>query len=276
MRIANILPQAVEDLHLHPNEEFESDGVQIESVFVKTFLPAVTSRLRMLETDVIYIEAALRAERDGFDAIVVNSINDYGIDVMRDALGIPVTGAGESGIRAALENAPSFSIVTVWPSVLEPYYQKVMDDNGFADRVRSIRYALEEDGEGQLAHNTVFAGVEDTSSSVAERVLRSARSAIERDGAESIVIGCTCMTGLVEFLGEQLSVPVVNPLREAYDRAAAQVRARADVQAPPRVGVSADDEFAVRIQLAVDSWAAIEDIGEVSLECGNACQLIAS
>lgn len=274
MRIASITQQAVE--HLHPNEDYESDGLQIESIFVKTTLPPSKSRLRQLEQDVIYVEAALRAERDGVDAVVINTVVDYAIDLLRDTLSIPVVGAGESGMRTMVERGLSFSIVTVWPDLFAPYYDRVLAENDFGASCRSIRYALEE-SEGQPAREVVYAGVEDSSSSVADRVLRSAQSAVERDGAESIVIGCTCMTGLLDFLSGNLTVPVANPVGEAYKKAVAQVRARGESRGDGTVIAGPDSErgFAERIQIAVDAWVAAPNFGETELECGNAC-LIAS
>lgn len=274
MRIANITHQAVE--HLHPNSDYESDTVKIESIFVKTTLPQSRSRLRRLGQDLIYIEAALRAERDGCDAVVINSIADYAIDIIRETLSIPVVGAGESGMRASVDRGLAFSVVTVWPDSFEPYYARVLSENDFESSCRSIRYALQE-SDGQPEREVVYHGVEDSTSSIAERVLRSARSAIERDGAESIVIGCTCMTRLVDFLGDNVDVPVVNPLAEAYKNAIAQVRSRHEsgevaTAVPAR---QCDDEFAERIQIAVDAWVAAPSFGNAELECGNAC-LIAS
>ena len=273
MRIANITQQAVE--HLHPNEGYETDGVLIESVYAKTKLPASKSRLRQLEQDIIYVEAALRAERDGVDAVVINTMVDYAIDLIRDTLSIPVVGAGESGMGAVVEQGLNFSVVTVWPDLFAPYYSRVLAENDFEGSCRSIRYALQE-SDGQPAREVVYAGVEDAGSSVAQRVLSSAQSAIERDGAESIVIGCTCMTGLVDFLSENVSVPVVDPLGEAYKKAVAQVRRRESGGSLPVItSRDSEREFAERIQIAVDAWVATPSFGEAELECGNAC-LIAS
>lgn len=224
---------------------------------MKTTLPASKSRLRQLEQDMIYVEAALRAERDGVDAVVINTVADYAIDLIQETLTIPVVGAGESGMRAMVEQGLNFSIVTVWPDLFEPYYSRVLAENDLEANCRSIRYALQE-SDGQPTREVVYAGIEDSSSSVAERVLRSAQSAVERDGAESIVIGCKCMTGLLEFLNDNMSVPVVNPIGEAYKKAVAEVRAREEPggSVPIVAGRDSDSEFAERIQIAVDAWVA--------------------
>lgn len=58
----------------------------------------------------------------------------------------------------------------------------------------------------------------------AEAILREARKAIDEDGADVIVLGCTGMSPVASSLQQQLPVPVVDPAAAALIMAESLVR----------------------------------------------------
>lgn len=115
-----------------------------------------------------------------------------------------------------------------------------------------------------------MAAVHDAGSSVAERVLQVARSAVEQDGADSIVLGCSCMTRLTEGLQSALDVPVIDPLLAGF--AATQRAADA-----PREPLVVNQDTRDRIHAAVDVWAAMGDSTSTAWvdDCGDVCATVA-
>jgi allantoin racemase len=55
------------------------------------------------------VDAAIKAEADGAEAVVIDCMLDPGLDAAREAVSIPVIGCGEAAMRAT--GAP-FAVVT--------------------------------------------------------------------------------------------------------------------------------------------------------------------
>lgn len=271
MRIANVTTPSAD--YLVPAPELVREGNVVENLYVRCEIPLATDPVRLAIKDLVYLDAALRAEREGFDGIFVNTVADYGIDLMRAAVGIPVVGAGEAAIRAASTAASSFSIVTVWPSSTAMYYDRVLASTQSRSTLRSLRFVLDERELGPLGGGAgVMASVHESSSAVSERVLRVARDAVERDGAESIVLGCTCMTALAESMSQALAVVVVDPLSAGF----LEIQAMDRVESSARVaGISEDT--AARVSGMVDLWEEMG--GSVTSawadDCGDVCAVVA-
>ncbi len=160
------------------------------------------------------IDAALRAERHGADAVVVDCMLDPGVDAAREAVGIPVVGCGEVALAAAAEAGP-FAVVTVLDRQRRAFVDLVRR-LGVAERLRSVRaigvpvLALEQDREHAI-----------------RATIAASRAAVTEDGARAVVFGCTGMLGCAEPVGAALGrdVAVIDPLPAAVGRVAAAVRA---------------------------------------------------
>ncbi len=148
------------------------------------------------------IDAALTAESDGIDAIVIDCMLDPALDAAREAVSIPVVGCGEAGLEAAASMGP-FSVVTVLQRQ-ERAFRGLASRYGFAETLVSVRgigipvLELEKNREASLA------------ATVAE-----CRAAIDEDGANAIVFGCTGMLGLARDAADGLGIDparVVDPL----------------------------------------------------------------
>jgi allantoin racemase len=273
VKIANIVSPGAE--YLVPAVDDLADGARYENIVTKVDVPIAVDPLRLALKDLVYVEAAVRAERSGCDAVFVNTVADYGVELMRSAVGIPVRGAGEASIAAAAALGTNFSIVTVWPSSTRIYYDRVLRAAGATGRCASIRHVLEETELGGLGGGRgVMAEVTHPGSAVAERVLHASKESAASDHADVIILGCTCMAGLTEFLQRNLEIPVVNPLRAGYLAAQADARTA-------RPGPNANPDTVARVLAAVDAmtpmgasapqlWAKAE-----TGDCGDVCASIA-
>ncbi|TYL55506.1 hypothetical protein FXB39_04010 [Nocardioides sp. BGMRC 2183] len=266
MRIAHISPPSA--TYLSPEADQIPAGVTVEDVLVRVEVPLATDPARLTMKDLVYLDAAITAEKGGFDSIFVNTVADYGVDLIRGTVDVPVTGAGEAGIAAALDRAPTFAIVTVWPSSTQIYYDRVLAATSTAGRCTSVRFVLEE---SELAEHGggagVMAAVDTPDSPTAERVLGVARRAVA-DGAASIVLGCSCMSRLTPSLQAALPVPVIDPRAAGFAASVAAVRTD---QAP----VIPNRDTVARVIAAVDVWAELGDsvAGGWAEECGDACAI---
>jgi Asp/Glu/hydantoin racemase len=272
MRIANIISPGSE--YQVPVASTVSPDATVVNVPTRAQVLLATDPVRIMLRDLVYLEAGLRAEAEGHDAVFVNTVGDFGLDLIRDSIGVPVVGAGASALAVAAAAATAFSIVTVWPSSTRTNYDRVLARAGLTDRCVSMRFVLEEAEMGGLGGGAgVMDAVKSEGNEVAARVLASCRNAVS-DGAAAIVLGCSCMAGLSEYLQRNLDVLVVDPLAAGY--AAAEAAARRSGASPGLRARRATDDTVARVESAVSAWESLgASLPSVWAEdCGDACAVL--
>ena len=144
------------------------------------------------------LEKVLKANRDGFDAVVIACFGDPHLYAAREISDVPVYGIAESAMHMACLFGYKFSIVTVLERA-RPIFEELVLKTGLQSKCASIRTTtlsvldLEKDPGATL------------------RVLTEAgKEAIEEDGAEVICLGCAGMAGLDKPMEQALGVPVLD------------------------------------------------------------------
>lgn len=181
-----------------------------------------------LLVDLAHVDAAERAAADGVDAILIDSTCDWGIEAIRAAVDVPVVGAGEVGIAEASAGGRRFGIVTIWPPALEFLYTERARTVPGGENCTGIRYAS---GDHELArlgeHESVIARMDRREEAVLERIVAECRRSVDEDGAEAILLGCTCMAKTAAPIEERFhDVPVIESARSALKVALGAVPAR--------------------------------------------------
>ncbi|MBL8588336.1 MAG: hydrogenase expression protein HupH [Methylobacteriaceae bacterium] len=167
--------------------------------------------------DVGILQAGVEAERQGYDAICIDTVSDSGMAALRSALDIPVIGAGRHAILIALTLGERFSILAMWDR-WRHLYTKTLAELGLAHKCASLRAAgLQPDNQ------SLMAGREDA---YFPALLEAARRCVEEDGADVIVLGSTTMHEAHAYLAERLPVPIVNPGPLTYRLAETAIRLR--------------------------------------------------
>lgn len=144
------------------------------------------------------LEKVKEGEADGYDAVIIDCMGDPALHGARELVKIPVIGPCEASMALAHVISHRFSVVTVLKAVL-PMLERLVKVYGFGDRFASVRsievpvLELEDEGKTKTA------------------LLAESRRAIEEDGADVIILGCTGMIGMAKWLREKLGVPVIDP-----------------------------------------------------------------
>ena len=172
-----------------------------------------------LLVDLAHVDAAERAVRDGVDALLIDSTCDWGIEAIRAAVDVRVVGAGEVGITEASEGGRRFGIVTIWPPALEFLYTERARSVQGGELCTGIRYASADHELARLGEEgSVIARMDRREEPVLERIVDECRSSVAEDGAEAILLGCTCMAKTAPLIEERFQdVPVIEPARSALD-----------------------------------------------------------
>lgn len=178
-------------------------------------------------------ERVVRAEREGFDAVIVGCFSDPGLDALRELVTIPVIGPGSSAVHLAAQLGTRFSII----APLEGGEGRVaarLRALGVADKFVSVR------GIGM----SVLDLARDREA-VLERVTEVARAAAREDGADAFVLGCMSMgfVGVTDDVQKRLGLPVVNPVVAALKTAEMVVamelsHSKAAYPIPPKLEVT--------------------------------------
>jgi allantoin racemase len=128
------------------------------------------------------IERALQAQREGYDAIFLSCQLDVGLYECRQLLSIPVTATLESAALLAYQMGRSFSLLAV--DYQNGQIQKMLlDVYGLSGKLASVR-SFDIDANDLYPDRT-------PPRTVIDRVVETARLCVERDGAESLIPGCT-------------------------------------------------------------------------------------
>jgi len=152
------------------------------------------------------------AEADGADAVVIACFSDPGLEAAKELASIPVVGIGEAGIHAAAMLGARFTVIT-------PVRRRI------ATRIHQAlhhvsRHSLASVRSLDLSVAQSDADPEGTIKTLLEVVGR----AVERDGAEVVVLGCAGMAGYTEALEREHGVIVVDPCAVALKMAEAFAR----------------------------------------------------
>jgi len=191
-----------------------------------------------------------QAELDGYDAAVIGCFYDPGLYEAREITDrLVVTAPAEAAMHIATTLGHTFSILVGRKKWIPKMHENVVK-YGFSDQLASFK--------------SLDMGVYDFQKDpkeTARRMRAAAKEAVEKDGAEVIILGCTIEFGFYKELQEEFQVPVIDavlaPLK--YAEFLVELRDRFDwshskvygYQSPPR------DE--------IESWKLEEQYGTSGL-----------
>ena len=207
MRIKFIIPFPFDDEGIAnraeqiPRELLGAD-TDVECVPVRNSATLVDCYYEALIFDMYIVEAGVRAEEEGYDAVVMDTASDSGLYALRSRLTIPVIGPGLVSYCVAMMLGKRFSIITMWDK-WRHLYEKNLDTYHLWEKCASVRAVnIPPDVEA------LFAGKEDE---MFEKLTAEARLAIEEDGAGVILLGSTTMHQAGDYMARNLPAPVINP-----------------------------------------------------------------
>ena len=137
-----------------------------------------------------------RSRGDGFDAVVIACFEDPGLYGARELLAAPVFGIAESAMLIARTLGHSFSIITT-PARYRPITTDLVRLYGLERRCASVRTV-------ELPEPLLD---DDTAAAI---LSIEARRALEEDGAEVLIIGCSKLSRFDKELERSLGVPVLD------------------------------------------------------------------
>jgi allantoin racemase len=143
------------------------------------------------------------AERRGVAAIVVGCFSDPGLEAIRETVTIPVIGPGAAAFHLAAQLGTRMSLLTPAGRGFGRGAARLRGFglSGLLASVRGIGLSVMD-----MAQQTPGAR---------DKAAAAARTAVDEDGADVLVLGCMSMAflpGICEDLTSEVGVPVVNPV----------------------------------------------------------------
>jgi len=170
----------------------------------------------MLKSANAAVERVIKAEKQGYDAVVLSCIVDPGLYESRTMVDIPVTGAFESAAHLACIMGKRFSVITTDALAVGDTDPRLIDVYGLRAKVASVRW---------LGIDVPELYPEVTPpETVANRLVEVGKQCVEEDQAEVIVPGCTIIGSIfTEIIKkdpmEVIGAPVVDPMIAAFKQA---------------------------------------------------------
>ncbi len=145
------------------------------------------------------LELVKKANREGFDAVILACFSDPGLEAAKEISKILVVGIEESTLHVAAMLGARFSIMTPRRTRI-PMRTEHVHLRGLSHSLASVR--------------SLDLSVADTDrypEKTKQRIFEVAGKAVEEDGAEVIILGCAGMAGYAPELEAKLNIKVLDP-----------------------------------------------------------------
>lgn len=147
-----------------------------------------------------------------YDALMVAAFGDPGLLELREVLDVPVVGMTEAALMTAAQMGQRIGIIAISRRITA-WYRECVDRYGMLGRLTGIRHLdspLRDPSTVQEDH--------------AARLIELSHQAVERDGADVLVLAGAPLAGLARSIEEKLPVPVVDGVSSAVCQAEVLVR----------------------------------------------------
>ncbi len=220
LRICVLVPAATtkfNDLIMEALKPVIPADVEVSIRAITQGSPSIQNRTNWLENGMPVVGLAQAIEQEGFDGIWLTDFDMCGVEAAREVIDIPIIGGFPPCAFTAMALSQRFSIITVLQSTLAMQREHIYT-YGLEDSFASI-HAIECPVD-QLADVDV----------VVTKTFVAALQAIQEEGAQSILLGCTGFVGVAAkvsaLLEESLGVyvPVIDPNQAGFSFLVSLVR----------------------------------------------------
>jgi allantoin racemase len=206
-------PFGRENLERVARSDTEFDFECLDAVFPLNYNTYLYYTLKCVNAAV---ERVIRAESQGYDAVVLSCMLDPGLLESRGIVDIPVTATFESAAHVASMMGKRFSVVSTDPMTAGGIDMRLVDLYGIRDKVASLRWI-------GITACDLYPEIT-PSEEIARRVVEVSKKCVEEDQAEVIIPGCTIIGSIFTRVFQKdpvdvIGVPVIDPMVVAFKQA---------------------------------------------------------
>ena len=163
----------------------------------------IDSALDVIAAGPEIVGLAQQAEREGYDAVVLYCFSDPALTACREALQIPVVGAGQCALLAAVNLGYHVGLLTTGAARI-PEKKMFAYAAGVAPERLAAVVSIDMD----------MAELHKDEALTLDKLCTAGTQALDA-GAQVLVLGCLSFLGWAEPLSERLHVPVIDPAKIA-------------------------------------------------------------
>jgi allantoin racemase len=147
------------------------------------------------------LKCAIKAEKEGYQALIISCGGDPGVEPLREIVNIPIIPPGMAAQHVCSMLGRRFSILTT--GIGSPRRAEIHERNGLLKMVSIHPIGLSV-SEVRIKQEEAF-----------EAMVREGKRAVNEYGANSVTYGCMSMGFLMvdEKLTQEIGVPAVNPVK---------------------------------------------------------------
>lgn len=177
-----------------------SPGVEVSVDCIPSGPESIESNTDEVLAGPLVLQAARKAEQEGFDAFVVYCFSDLAVQALRESAAIPIIGPGETALAAADILSNRFTVLTTTEKNISRTYRRLMHFPAAQRKLASVR-----------ALNIPAAQLREDPDATRSRLEQACRQAAERDGADTAILGCLGMAQYGEEIETRCGVKIIDP-----------------------------------------------------------------
>lgn len=159
------------------------------------------------------VKESIRAEKEGFDAIVIYCFSDVALDAIRENVKIPVIAPGETTLTVAHLLCNRFTVITTSSTNIARTYRRLRKSAIARDKMTSVR-----------ALDIPINELRTNPNATEEKLLEVAEQAMLEEKIDGVVLGCLGMASYSESIEKALPIKVFDPAFIAVAYAELSVR----------------------------------------------------
>lgn len=146
------------------------------------------------------IRQCIKAEKDGYDAIVIYCFNDIVINAVRENVSIPVIGPGETTIGLAGILFSKFAIIATQKEHIKMFYHELSSNCVVREKMTSIR-----------SLDIPLVDLRKNPEKTFERIVEVCEEAIQEEQIDGAILGCLAMASFGAKVEQALPIKVLDP-----------------------------------------------------------------
>lgn len=205
MKIKVIIPNSgMDDATMRERERMLSNAVSSHteiSVECIEYGPiSIESVYDEVMAGVPLMNQCIRAEKEGFDAVVIYCFSDLAVDAVRENVRIPVIGPGEVSLAAADMISNRFAVITTVRENIARTERRLKKNKVAAEKMASVR-----------ALDIPVAELRDNPDATITYLDKVCGDAVEAEHVDAVILGCLGLAQYGDAIRKKYGIQVIDP-----------------------------------------------------------------
>ena len=183
-----------------------SSGTEIIPMTAAKGFPYISNKAEAQIAGVTVLEVFAK-EHNNYDAAIIAAFGDPGLIAARSLFEMPIVGLGEAAMLSACLFGKKFGVIS-FTNNMSAWYEESVETLGLKSRYAGFR-----------AIEGVVLSIDEIQSVQKKSLLKSAKDAVEIDGADVIIFAGAPLSGFKKNVEDKISVPVIDCAEAAVKQA---------------------------------------------------------